>query len=290
LLGMCAAWFCRVPVRMHTVAGLPLMEKEGFLFKLLIVMEKLTYIFSTSVYPNSKGLLEYIHQNISRDKKIQIIGKGTSNGIDLNFFNPSELNASELEILESKYALKGKLVFVFVGRVVKDKGVVETVTSFVRLNKIKPDTVLLLVGPLEPELDPIPEEILNEIEAHPNIHAVGYQEDVRPYIAVSNILVFPSYREGFPNVPLQCGAFKKALILSDINGCNEIVEDKKSGLLVPVKDSEALYNAMNFLSENESLRNEYGLKAYEFIEKSFKQEAVWKAIGNEYEQQLLLLT
>ena len=86
LLGMCAAWVCRVPVRMHTVAGLPLMEKEGMLKKLLIVMERVTYFFSNGAYPNSKGLLNYIHQNISQSTKIKIIGTGTSNGINLSIF------------------------------------------------------------------------------------------------------------------------------------------------------------------------------------------------------------
>ena len=290
LLGMCAAWICGVEIRLHTVAGLPLMEKKGLLLKLLVLMERLTYWFSTSVYPNSAGLLEFIHKNISTDSKIKIIGRGTSNGINLDHFSPEQVSQHDQNTLVSNYNLKDKLVFLFVGRVVKDKGVEEAVNSFVLLNNTNPKTALLLVGPFEPELDPIPNEILEEIESHPCIHAVGYQEDVRPYIAVSDILVFPSYREGFPNVPMQCGAFKKALILSDINGCNEIVEHEVTGVLVQPKSESELLAAMKLLAEDEKIRAVYGEKVFAFIQENFKQEEVWKAIDLEYEKQISLLT
>jgi len=289
LLGMCAAWVCQVPLRMHTVAGLPLMEKKGFLFKLLVAMEQLTYFFSTSVHPNSKGLLDFIHKSISKNSKITIIGKGTSNGINLNHFNPTSVSEEEKLQCVSRYNLKGKFVYLFVGRMVRDKGVVETVNAFVKINKGKPETALVLVGPFEPELDPIPSDILKEIDSHACIHAVGYQEDVRPYITVSDILVFPSYREGFPNVPLQCGAFKKALILSDINGCDEIVQNNETGILVQPKDADALYLAMEKLAMDEGIRAEYGSAAYEFIQENFQQEEVWKAIDSEYNKQISLL-
>lgn len=289
LLGMCAAWICRIPVRMHTVAGLPLMEKSGMLYKLLIAMERLTYFFSTRVHPNSKGLLDFIHQSISRNKKITIIGRGTSNGINLNHFNPTSVSEEEKLQLISQYNLKGKLVYLFIGRMVRDKGVVETVKAFVKLNKEHPKIALVLVGPFEPKLDPIPVDTLGLMESHPCIHTVGYQGDVRPYIAVSDILVFPSYREGFPNVPLQCGAFKKALILSDINGCNEIVEHEETGVLVQPKSEIELLDAMKLLAEDEKKRTVYGEKVFTFIQENFKQEEVWQAIENEYEEQLLLV-
>jgi len=289
LLGMCAAWVCQVPLRMHTVAGLPLMEKKGFLFKLLVAMEQLTYFFSTSVHPNSKGLLDFIHKSISKNSKITIIGKGTSNGINLNHFNPTSVSEEEKLQCVSRYNLKGKFVYLFVGRMVRDKGVVETVNAFVKINIKYPKTALMLVGPLELELDPIPSDTLGMMESHPCIHTVGYQEDVRSYIAVSDILVFPSYREGFPNVPLQCGAFKKALILSDINGCNEIVEHEVTGVLVQPKSESELLAAMKLLAEDETKRAMYGEKVFDFIYENFQQKEVWKAIDLEYNKQISLL-
>lgn len=287
LLGMMAAWFCRVPVRMHTVAGLPLMEKKGTFKLLLIWMERLTYFFATGVYPNSRGLETYIHQNISRSEKINVLGKGTSNGINLEEFNRDVLSEPTKNKIVSSFSLENKLVFLFIGRLVRDKGIIELVNAFTQLQQKTTNVKLLLVGPQEPEIDPLPKETLELLQKNSNIIETGYQEDVRPYIAVSDILVFPSYREGFPNVPLQCAAFRKAMILSDINGCNEIVEHKKSGLLVPPKDIDALYHAMVELAQDDNKRKEYGEVVYRHIKENFEQNTVWEALKEEYELQLI---
>ncbi|MDA9320123.1 glycosyltransferase family 4 protein [bacterium] len=287
LLGMCAAWVCRVPVRMHTVAGLPLMEKRGMLKKLLIVMERITYFFSNGVYPNSKGLLGFIYQNISQSDKIKIIGKGTSNGISLSIFNPNQVTDATIAQLKEELNITTELVYLFIGRMVRDKGIVELVRSFQKLHVNNKSSKLLMVGPLEQDLDPLPQDVLDAIQNHSAIISLGYQEDVRPYIAMSDVLVFPSYREGFPNVPMQCGAFKKALILSDINGCDEIVEHEKNGLLVKAKDSDGLYDAMRFMLENPDERIRFGNEAYKHIKYSFDQKEVWNAILEEYQLQMM---
>ena len=290
LLGMCAAWVCRVPVRMHTVAGLPLMEKRGMLKKLLIVMERITYFFSNGVYPNSKGLLGFIYQNISQSDKIKIIGKGTSNGISLSIFNPNQVTDATIAQLKEELNITTELVYLFIGRMVRDKGIVELVRSFHELHENNKRLKLVMVGPLEQDLDPLPQDVLDAIRNHSAIISLGYQEDVRPYIAVSDILVFPSYREGFPNVPLQCGAFKKALILSDINGCNEIVQQQVTGILVKPKSESELLDAMKLLAEDEKKRLMYGEKVFAFIQENFNQEDVWQAIENEYKEQISLST
>jgi len=182
------------------------------------------------------------------------------------------------------------LVFIFIGRMVKDKGIVELVEAFTELNSETESIKLLLVGPYEPNLDPLPDSIVNTIETHKDIHHFGYQQDVRPYISASDVLVFPSYREGFPNVPMQCAAFSKALILSDINGCNEIVTDEETGLLVPVKDANAVYLAMKRLMQDKNLRISFGEKALNHIKDNFAQEEVWNAIKQEYLLQLSRLS
>jgi glycosyltransferase involved in cell wall biosynthesis len=128
--------------------------------------------------------------------------------------------------------------------------------------------------------------VLDAIQNHSAIISVGYQQDVRPFIAVSDVLVFPSYREGFPNVPMQCGAFKKALILSNINGCDEIVEDQITGLLVQPKSEEELYEAMAFLLSQPEKRLEFGEAVYKHIKASFDQNEVWNAVFKEYQEKL----
>src|SRR5690606_23709542 len=138
-------------------------------------------------------------------------------------------------------------VFVFIGRLVKDKGIQELVQAFVRLQQQHQNLKLLLVGPFEQDLDPVADEILQEITQNPAILSVGFQNDVRPYLAISQALAFPSYREGFPNVPMQAGCFGLPSIVTDINGCNEIIRHGENGLIVPPKSEEALYAAMERL-------------------------------------------
>ena len=128
------------------------------------------------------------------------------------------------------------------GRLVGDKGINELVAAFSKFNES--DIKLLLVGPFEAHLDPLEANTLKTIENNPNIICVGFQEDIRPYFAISNCLVFPSYREGFPNVVLQAGAMGLPSIVSDVNGCNEIIEEGVNGTIIRPKDIESLYLAM----------------------------------------------
>src|SRR5690606_23555731 len=146
--------------------------------------------------------------------------------------------------------------FIFIGRLVRDKGINELINAFksydlkktIDRNLIKKHRVkLLLVGPMEKDLDPLLPETLNEIEANPNIISTGFQKDIRPYLSISNVLVFPSYREGFPNVVMQAGAMGLPAIVTDINGCNEIIKEGENGTIIPAKDAGALQNAMEHM-------------------------------------------
>jgi len=287
LIGITAGWLCRVPVRMHTVAGLPLMEKTGLWQKILILIERFIYLLATSIHPNSKGLKTFIEKEVSSSNKISIIGNGTSNGINLSEFNSSRVERHKLDQLKTKLAERqSETKFCFIGRLVSDKGVNEMVEAFIVHNKKHPKSVLLLVGPMESELDPLLASTLNAIKNHDSIFEFGFQKDVRPYIEISDVLVFPSYREGFPNVPMQFAAFKKPMILSDINGCNELVTDGENGILVNVKEVAPLVEAMGFLQGNVEIRNKMGQKAFDFVASNFQQAVVWNAILETYKSEL----
>jgi glycosyltransferase involved in cell wall biosynthesis len=288
LLGMLAAWLCSVQVRMHTVAGLPLMEAKGVKQTVLKMTERITYGCATNVYPNSKGLLKYIKEQLSMDNcELTIIGKGSSNGIDSSYFSrTTELENAAKEIRKHHRIPVGGIVFGFVGRMVKDKGIVELITAFTMINKTREDVYLLLVGPLEQKLDPLPQEVLRFIQNDPHVIVAGYQNDVRPWMMAADVFVFPSYREGFPNVVLQAACLEVPCIVSDINGCNEIIEDKRSGLIVPAKNSSALYKAMVVLSTNAVLYHSFRLKAREFVVSNFDQQFVWRELLDEYQQLL----
>lgn len=288
LIGILAARLAGVPHRLHTVAGLPLMEATGYKQKILLEVEQLIYQSATKVYPNSKGLYDYIlDQNIAPSSKLKILGNGSSNGINIQHFSPEVISDEVQSNLKKDLKISNEdFIFIFVGRLVGDKGVNELVQAFSNLEKKTKNVKLLLVGPLETDLDPLLTETLSEIENNPNIISAGYQTDVRSYFAVSGALVFPSYREGFPNVVMQAGAMDLPSIVSDINGCNEIIGDYQNGLIVPVKNAEAIENAMSILLNDKQLYQQIQSLAREKITSRYEQSLVWKAILEEYQQLL----
>jgi glycosyltransferase involved in cell wall biosynthesis len=283
-VGMMAAKLAGVPIRLHTVAGLPLLEARGFKRRLLNFVEKITYACATKVYPNSSGLNKIIVQNrFCSAKKLKVIAKGSSNGIDTTYFNPALFsNDSKLE-LKSKLNIAPKdFVFIFVGRLVGDKGINELIKAFDDFQSNNNSCKLLLVGDYEAKLDPLKYETIKVIENNVNIISVGYQKDVRPYLAISNCLVFPSYREGFPNVVMQAGAMGLPSIVTDINGCNEIIVDGENGIIIPVKNKEVITKKMRELSENASFYHQLQKNARNIITDRYEQKVVWEALLTEY--------
>lgn len=282
IVGMLAAKLAGVPIRLHTVAGLPLMEASGGKRKLLDFVEKVTYACATKVYPNSKGLHDFIlEEGYTSQDKLNVIGNGSSNGIDTSFFAKENIPAEHQDQLKKELQIHANdFVFVFVGRLVGDKGINELVEAF---SKFKTqNSKLLLVGPLESDLDPLLPETLKEIETNQNIISVGFQKDVRPYFVISNALVFPSYREGFPNVVMQAGAMELPCIVSNINGCNEIVVEGENGTIIPVKDAEAITVAMQKLMEDKDYYLSLKNNARPMIQARYEQSVVWNALLDEY--------
>jgi glycosyltransferase involved in cell wall biosynthesis len=282
LLGMLAAWICRVPVRMHTVAGLPVMERKGFLRALLIQTEKITYGCATHVYPNAKGLEAFIKGSIKTKRQMKMIGKGSTNGINTHFFSNSESLQVAAGKFRDLYNLnENEIVFSFIGRIVKDKGINELLCAFDALSKRLP-CKLFLAGPFEDELDPISAESRAILRENTDVITLGYVDDVRPLLLATDIFVFPSYREGFPNVVMQACCMECACIVSDINGCNEIIEHGTNGLIVKPKQVKELFAAMLELANNRDLRQTMGSQARKFIVSNFDQNFIWSELLNEY--------
>jgi glycosyltransferase involved in cell wall biosynthesis len=290
IVGMMASYFAKVPLRLHTVAGLPLMEVKGAKRNLLNLVEKCTYKFATKVYPNSKGLYDFIlSEKLTSQQKLQIIGNASSNGIDTSHFDPNLFTIQQnLELRTELNIATDSFVFIFVGRLVGDKGINELVEAYVQLKKALPsqETSLLLVGPFEQELDSLDQITLQEIERNPTIISVGYQQDVRPYFAMSDTLVFPSYREGFPNVVMQAGAMGLPSIVTNINGCNEIIAHKVNGIVIPPKDAVSLTAAMNELLCNEETITLLSSNARKMIVERYERQEVWEALLQEYQRLL----
>ena len=289
IIGMLAARLAGVPHRLHTVAGLPLMEAMGIKRKILNFVERLTYSSATRVYPNSKGLYNFILQNnFTQSNKLKIIANGSSNGINTTFFSPAQVSEIEKITLREKLNIQpDDFVFVFVGRIVSDKGINELIKAFSELQAAENNELmgikLLLVGGLENDLDPLNPETLAEINQNKDIISVGFQQDVRSFFAIADALVFPSYREGFPNVVMQAGAMGLPSIVSDINGCNEIIIEGENGLIIPSKNVEKLKEKMLTLAKDKNLYTKLKGNSRRMIENRYEQSVVWNALLEEYE-------
>jgi glycosyltransferase involved in cell wall biosynthesis len=284
ILAMLASKIANVPIRLHTVGGLPLMEETGRKKKLLEVVEKLTYSLSTFIFTNSSGLYKHILENnyISRNK-IKVIGNGSSNGVDVNYFSPSQVSENQkLELKSSLGILEDDFTFVFVGRIVTDKGINELVAAFNNISLYSKPLKLLLVGEQESDLDPLHKSTLEILTKNDQIIQVGFQRDIRPYLAISNVLVFPSYREGFPNVVMQAGAMGLPAIASDINGCNEIITHGENGILIPKKNTAKIEIALLLLKNNEKLYEKLKSNARYMIASRFERKVICETILEEY--------
>lgn len=284
LIGMLASYVCRVPVRMHTVAGLPLLETSGGKRKLLNTIEKITSFCATKVYPNSFELKKIMLENkLSSTSKTAVLGKGSSNGIDTSWFS-KELVGNQEGLKKQLGLSSDDLVCCFVGRIVKDKGIGELVQAYNQLASEHNNLKLILVGPFEHDLDPLDENTLQIIDSNSSILNVGYQEDVRPYLAISDLFVFPSYREGFPNVVMQAGAMELPCVVTNINGSNELISHGQNGEIVEVKDVDTLYVSMKEIIEDDVYRMKLASNARENIVDSFEQQYVWEEIYKEYKR------
>ena len=286
LIGMWAARWAGVPVRLHTVAGLPLMERRGLWRWLFTQIERLTYAFATEVWPNSFGLETYIRQHLYNGPKLRVIGNGSSNGIDTTRFRPTSELTQLARMLRKQLSIAPDVfVWLFVGRIVPDKGITELVMAFRALSEKQPDVRLILVGQ-EESLNLIDRTIKSLIISDKRILEVGYQTDVRPYIMMANALILPSYREGLPNVLLQAACLERPVVATDIVGCREVVQQGETGLLVPPKDPFVLHDAMLRLMNDTLLRWQMSGKARAHVVAKYEQKTLWRALFLAYNQAL----
>ena len=275
MISMVSAWLARVPIRIHTFTGLVFPTSTGLKRRILMFTDWLTCACATHIIPEGEGVKADLLNNKITKKDIRVLGHGNIRGIDLEYFKPREPRLQEEQAL---------FTFVFVGRLVGDKGINELIEAFSLLNKEYPSTRLVLVGREEKKLDPIKLETSAEIEQNPAIDAVGQQKDVRPFFASADALVFPSYREGFPNVVIEAGAMGLPSIVTDINGSREIIIDGENGMIVPSKDAEALYQAMKHFVENPEDVKRMAENARPLIASRYEQSYVRQCLKDFYKE------
>jgi glycosyltransferase involved in cell wall biosynthesis len=288
LLAMIAARMAGVKIRIHTIAGLRFMTSTGTTRRILIFMEKLTASWATHVWPNSFSLREYILQNrLIAARKMEVIGQGSSNGINLSRFSPAALRPDKLEETRKLVHYDQQLTYLLcVGRIVKDKGIDELLYAFVRSYEKNNRLRLILVGPFEDDLDPVSEESRTTLKTHPGIILTGWSDDVEYFMHFSYALLHPSYREGFPNVLLQAGAMSCPVICSRIEGNVDVVEHEKTGLIFPPRDGEALLAELQKALADPALIKRYADNLRERVQACFDQRVVHELIEKKYRELL----
>ncbi len=265
LAGPIAGYFAGVPVRIQTMAGLVSPTKKGLKGWLIRQAEILSFKFATDVWPNSHRSMEYmVRTKMVNPKKTMVIGRGSTNGIDLERFNSNVINKERLaEIKKTVDYSESDMILLFVGRMVKDKGVEELIAAFERLQKEFNHLKLVLLGPQEADLDPLNTETVKAISNNNRIVHIDWTDEVEYYLSFASLFVFPSYREGFPNVIMQAGAMKCPVVCSDIVGNNEIVTNGVNGILHKSQDENALYEAVLFALNNHDMMKRFAIKLHD---------------------------
>ena len=278
LLCMVAAWLARVPQRVHTFTGLVWPTQTGAKRLLLKMMDRLLCACATHVIPEGQGVKSDLETGKITSKPLRVLANGNVRGIDLDHYSLTSQVKAETECLRCN----DKLTFVFVGRLVGDKGINELVEAFEMLQREVDGVRLVLVGEAESNLDPLKFETLKAIENNEDIEAVGQQSDVRPWLAAADVFVFPSYREGFPNVVIEAGAMGLPSIVTDINGSNEIVIDGQNGLIVPPRQVEGLMNAMKLMVKDSALRGKMAACSRQMVADRYDCKLVRQALYEFY--------
>lgn len=292
LLSMIAGKLAGVPIRLHTFTGLIWPTARGLKRKILVVTDKLLCACATHLNPEGQGVAHDLQAHITH-KPLTVLGHGNVRGIDFDYYT----STPDIERAAHQYRAdlgipSDAFVFLFVGRIVRDKGIVELLEAFKNLTESysqKSDTSspisLLLVGNEEELLDPLPPSTQELINTLPNVYRLPFQTDVRPFYATAQALVFPSYREGFPNVVLEAGAFALPSIVTDINGSREIITNEVNGLIIPSQNTEALTQAMQTLFNTPHLKS-MGEAAYRNVQQHFSKALVWKQLKDYYQHLL----
>ncbi len=286
LLGTLAAHAAQVPVRIYHMRGLAFVTQRGAMRALLKSTELLSCSAATRVICQSHSLRSAaLEDRLVSAEKSEVVLQG-SNGVDSDQrFDPARFPGRR-EALRAEWKVPPKgVVFAFVGRLVRDKGLPELVEAFERLARTSAGAVLVLAGPWEAR-DPVPAETRRRIDSHPRIMVLGPVAEPAAIYAASDVVVLPSHREGFPNVPLEAAAMERPVVSTRVAGCSDAVADGQTGLLVEVADVPALEGAMRRYLEDTALRQKHGLAGRQRVVRDFRRENVANALVDVYLREL----
>ena len=284
LLGMVGAWLARVPVRVYHMHGLPLMTATGLKRRLLRWAEKVSCLLAHQVFCVSASLRDAaVAEGLCQPGKIAVLHHGSINGVAAETaFNPALVGVTVRATTRARYGISlDAEVMGFVGRVVGDKGIVELVKAWQTLRAERPDLELLVVGPFESQ-DPLPPEVENVLRTDSRVHLTGMDWETPPLYAAMDVVVLPTYREGFPVVPMEAAAMELPVVATEVPGCVDAVQDGVTGTLVPPRDAAALTEAIRRYLVDPELRRKHGRAGRERMLREFRQEDIWAELYAEY--------
>jgi glycosyltransferase involved in cell wall biosynthesis len=281
LVAMLSACLLRVPIRVHTFTGLVFPTESGLKRRVLMLVDRLICACATHVIPEGAGVKrDLINGNITR-KNLELIGNGNIAGIDIDYFSRQSSAVGQAgEMLRHRLQIaKQDFIFCYVGRIHKDKGIFELLRAFESLPE---RCQLLLVGDFDIN-GKIDAATLEIIKKNTRVRSLGFLQDIRPALFIADVLVLPSYREGFPNVILQASAMELPVIVTDVNGSNEIVEPNRNGWIVPPRNLDALKTTMlDAMNVPSSVRTDMGTYSRKVVSQKFERKAHWKRMVEFY--------
>lgn len=286
LLGSLAAMLARVPCRVYTLRGLRMETATGLKRLILWLAEWTACACSHRVLPVSESLrVRAIELKLVSPEKARSLGNGSC-GVDTERFTPKSRATEPVVQLRRTLGLNGnEMVIGFVGRFVKDKGIRELVEAFRELSAWHSNLRLLLVGDFE-NGDPVEPRIRRYIEDTPTILKPGFVSDTAPYYALMDVFVLPTYREGFPGVPLEAQASGVPVVTTNATGAVDSVRHGVTGLIVPRKDTKALTEAIDTLLREHGKRIDMGRAGRKWMVHDFRPEVIWQAHAGMYRELL----
>lgn len=284
LLGMISAWLARTPVRVYHMRGLPYITAIGNRRRLLKATEWVSCKLAHRVFCVSHSLREVaISDGLVPAGKIVVFGGGSGNGVDSsNRFNPDRFDEQYVQSKKTELGIPDvEIVIGFIGRIVRDKGIEELTVAWKSIRESSTNARLVMVGPIEPQ-DPVSPETLSYLQSDERVTMVDWVDDTSAIYPILDMLVLPTYREGFPNVPLEAASMGMPVVATRVPGCIDAVEDGVTGTLVPVRDAFALVDAIQMYLDDPELRKKHGQSGRERVLRDFRQEVIWEAVYQEY--------
>ena len=283
LIAMTSGFIARAPKRIYFRHGLVYETSKGLKRFILKTVDRFCGLLATKIVCVSPSVMEVsLKDKLGPKSKHLILGNGTCNGVDTERFDKNNFNTESINQLKHKYQIQSNFVIGYVGRLVRDKGIIELVEAFIKFNQTFETSKLLLVGMFE-DRDALPELTKSLIKTHPDIICTGYinNAEVDAHYALFDVFILPSYREGFPTVILEASSMELPVLTTNATGCVDAIIPNKTGLRIE-NNAESIFEALEKIHNDPQLAKNLGEFGRQHILENYKQEKVWEHIEELY--------